>query len=212
MCVDGGLTAGALRFLVSNRMASRIWWTSYTKVFLFTLTCTPGDPKWLSKCPVAQTLQPWFYSTAARDYYSQKSKPFCQKQTTKNTSSKELWSNSSNLTATSPSFSAAAQPPVEKPRLGWETCRTRSKAGSLEGLGLPSSASFSRLHHGRLNYFQTLGKIISLGNFLNLIQTQLFFLHSQFQNFLSLITSMTDELGNICLVLWKYWILLCVCG
>lgn len=92
MCVDDGWTAGALWFLVSNRMASRIWWTSYTKVFLFTLTCTPDDPKWLSKGPVAQTLQPWFYSTAARDYYSQKNKPFCQKQTTKYTSSKEFWS------------------------------------------------------------------------------------------------------------------------
>lgn len=90
---------------------------------------------------------------------------------------------------------------VLKPRSCWEDCRlgTTAKAGSLEELGLPSSVSFSCLHHGCLKYFKTLGKIISLGNFINLVQTQLFFLHSQFQNFLSLIMSMTDELGNICL-------------
>lgn len=36
-------------------------------------------------------------------------------------------------------------------------------------------------------------------SFLNLVQTQLFFLHSQFQNFSHLIMSVTDELGNNCL-------------
>lgn len=82
-------------------------------------------------------------------------------------------------------------------------------AVSLEELGLPNSVSFSHLHHGRLKYFKTLGKIISLGIFLNLVQTQLFFLHSQFQNFLSLIMSMTDELGNICLF-YEYTEYFCV--
>lgn len=100
---------------------------------------------------------------------------------------------------------------VLKSRLCREDCSlgTTAKAGSLEELGLPSSVSFSRLHHGCLIYFKTLGEIISLGNLLNLVQTQLFFLHSQFQNFLSLVTSMTDELGNICLF-YEYTEYFCV--
>lgn len=62
---------------------------------------------------------------------------------------------------------------------------------------------------GVSNISKRRGKIISLGNFLRLVQTQLFFLHSQFQNFLSLITSVTDELGNICL-LYEYTEYFCV--
>lgn len=62
---------------------------------------------------------------------------------------------------------------------------------------------------GVSNISKRWGKIISLGNFLRLVQTQLFFLHSQFQNFLSLITSVTDELGNICLF-YEYTEYFCV--
>lgn len=72
-----------------------------------------------------------------------------------------------------------------------------AKAGSLEELGLPSSVSFSRLHHGCLKYFKTLGKNYFIGKFSRVSPNTIIFLHSQFQNFLSLITSMTDELGNI---------------
>lgn len=48
-------------------------------LFLFTLTNTPKDPKWLSSF-VALAAQPWFYSTAARNYYSQE---FSKKKTSR---------------------------------------------------------------------------------------------------------------------------------
>lgn len=75
------------------------------------------------------------------------------------------------------------------------------------GLGLPSPVPFGRLHHIASNISECLGKLFSKLIPNTIIFSSLF--SSQFQNFSSLIMSVTDQLGNICLV-YKHTEYFCV--